>query len=157
MFAAFSLFMLFSARFSNWPGITLRDSEQSILSLTFSHAGQRVHECRKLTQAELDELPPNMRKPEDCQRERHPVDVVFSVDDTVLYQESLPPTGIWGDGKITVYKRILIAEGERRIFIGLRDDNGQEYDYEYTNALTFEAGQHLVIDFDSNTGTFSIN
>ncbi len=93
------------ARFSNWPKTKLRDPHQAVVSLAFSHAGQLLHECRKLTQAELDQLPANMRKAEDCQRERQNVDVMLRLNDEILYQQSLPPTGIWDDGEITVYQQ----------------------------------------------------
>ena len=45
-----------------------RDRGQAMVSVSFSHAGQRIQECRILTQEELNKLPPNMRKPEDCPR-----------------------------------------------------------------------------------------
>ena len=48
-----------------------------MVSLSFSRAGQRIRECRRLTQEELNRLPPNMRKPEDCPRERLPVRVLL--------------------------------------------------------------------------------
>ena len=56
------------------PGYRLLGESEAMLSLSFSHAAERVEACRRLSQEELQSLPPNMRKPDDCPRERHPVD-----------------------------------------------------------------------------------
>ena len=150
--------MFIVARFSNWPMIKLRGGNQAIVSLSFSHAGQLVHECRKLTQAELDELPANMRKAEDCERERQAVDVIFKLDDIILYQQTLAPTGIWKDGEVTVYQRLKIPYGQHQVFVGMRDSKkANGYDYEYFTELELSPGQHELIEFDNTLKKFVIN
>ncbi len=158
MFTACGLFMLAVARFSNWPTTTLRDADQAVISLTFSQSGELLQECRKLTQEELDKLPANMRKPEECERERRPVKVVFKLDDQILYEESLAPTGIWNDGAVTVYKRIKVPHGRHQLFIGMRNSNiEQGYDYQYQSELELASGQHLLVEFDDLSKSFVIN
>jgi D-3-phosphoglycerate dehydrogenase len=92
---AYIAFAAIVGAFSVWPEIRLLASSEAMLSLTFSHAGQRVGECRQLTQQELDELPPNMRRPADCPRERHPVFVRLKANGVVLFEDTLLPSGLW--------------------------------------------------------------
>ena len=119
---------------------------------TVDHGDDRY---RPLTQEELDELPPNMRNPQDCPRERHPVHVEFSMDGELLYEATLPPSGIWNDGESTIYRRIPIAAGTHRLFMGMRDsDRNEGFDFQHESTVTLEPSQHLLVEFDHDTGTF---
>jgi hypothetical protein len=146
---------------SVWPRFQLIEAGQAMISLSFSHAGQRIRECRKLTQQELNALPPNMRKPEDCPRERRPVQVVFRSNDTVLYAANRRPTGIWGDGAANVYRRLSVEAGTQRLFIGMNDSGaqngdtlGEEFDYSAQQTVELAPGQHLVVEFDDLQKSF---
>ena len=119
--AAWLLFAALSLVFTIWPRFSQLADGNAIVSLTFLQAGKRLEKCRKRTQEELNKLAPNMRKPTDCQRERHPVDVMFSADGEILYQQSLAPSGFWKDGKSTVYYRVELAAGSHQLFIGMSD------------------------------------
>jgi hypothetical protein len=152
---AYGLFAVAASVFSAWPVFELIGTDEAVVSLTFSHAGQRIEECRQLTQAELDELPPNMRMATQCQRERHPVQVIFKADGETLYQESLKPSGVWSDGESTVYGRFPLKQGSRRLYIGMNDSGGAaEPDYELETTLVLERGQHVVVEFDHGLRTF---
>lgn len=143
--------------FSVWPGYRLLGDEQAIVSLTFSHAGQRVEECRHLTQEELNALPPNMRKPDRCPRERHDIEVELRLDDVVLYTQTLSPSGLWKDGKATVYSRSTIDAGEHDLFVGMNDSGrGTGFDYVLQRKLAVEPGRNLVVTFDDLHGNFVI-
>ena len=63
--------------------------DQALLKLSFTHAGQLVHECRRRTPEELAKLPPNMRAPLDCPRERSPVTVELALDGQLLAQREI--------------------------------------------------------------------
>ena len=153
--AAYGLFAVAASAFSAWPVFKLINPDQAVISLTFSHAGQRVAECRRMTQDELNKLPPNMRKPMDCPRERKPVTVVFRVDGENVYQETLPPSGIWSDGESTVYVRIPVSAGEHRFFIGMTDSGRVAgFDYELDTSVNLRPEQHMVVEFDSERKTF---
>ena len=151
----YGLFALVVGWFSIWPRFQLLQPEQAMISLTFSHAGQRVHECRALSQEELEKLPPNMRNPFDCPRGRQSVQVQFKVDWDVLYEATLPPSGIWKDGESTVYRRLPVAAGARQLFIGMRDSARSEgFDYELAAEIVLEENQHLLVEFDAERQAF---
>lgn len=146
---AWSMFAISAGIFSAWPYFSQLEPGNAIVSLTLSHAGQRLRECRKLTQEELDKLPPNMRKPTDCPRERHPVKLSFSSDGTIRYQQTLPPSGLWNDGESTVYHRIELPAGTHEFFIGMVDSGRtQGFDYQGRSEVRLQKGQHVVVEFD---------
>lgn len=148
-FLAYAVFAAFVGLLSVWPDYRLLAPDQAIVSLTISHAGQRIGECRKLTQDELNELPPNMRKPMDCPRERHPIRIELRAGGTVLLQVTAPPSGLWSDGKATVYRRIQMDAGRHELFIGMNDSGGDDgFDFELKSIQALTPGQNLVIDFD---------
>ena len=148
-FVAYAMFAAIVGLLSVWPGYRSLPPQQAIVSLTISHAGQRVGECRRLTQEELDELPPNMRTPSDCPRERHQIKVELRADGTVLYQVTSPPSGLWSDGKATVYQRLQLDAGRHVLFIGMNDTGSDDdFDFELKSTQNLSPGQNLVIDFD---------
>ena len=155
---AYGLFAAIVGLFSVWPSYRMLQPDEAILSLSFSHAGQRIGECRTLTQQELNELPPNMRKPADCPRERHPVFVRLASGDRLLYTDTLQPSGLWKDGKANIYQRITIPIGRHTIEVGMNDAGAAP---EFTHQAVFDievlAGQNRVITFDGLAGRFVLD
>ena len=49
--------------------------DRALVKLSFSHHGKPVSDCHQTSAAELAKLPPNMRAPVRCPRERSPVTV----------------------------------------------------------------------------------
>lgn len=154
---AYGIFIAVVGVFSVWPGYRLLGAQEAIVSLTFSHAADRIEECRRLTQEELNELPPNMRKPDDCPRERNPVHVELRIDGTLVYSETALPSGMWNDGKANIYRRITVNAGDHELFVGMNNsgsDNG--FDFELHQDIKIVPGQNLVITFDDLQKTFLI-
>jgi hypothetical protein len=153
----YGVLMLVVGVLSVWPPYELVEDDRAIISLGFSHAGDRITECRILSQDELNKLPPNMRKPSDCPRERHPVRVELRSGPSTLYQDILPPSGIWSDGKASIYQRIEVPAGKHEIFVGMNDSGGTD-DFDSTNSTTVDVrpGRNLVIQFDEETEQFLI-
>ena len=154
---AYGLFITGVGVFSVWPGYRLLDEQEAILSLTLSHAAQRVEECRRLTQEELNALPPNMRKPDECPRERHAIYVEMQLDDRFVYSETALPSGLWKDGKANIYRRTTVDAGEYKLFVGMNDSgSGDGFDYTEQRDVTLAPGQNLVVTFDGQQKTFVI-
>ena len=153
----YTVFTVVVGVLSVWPSYELVDENHAIVSLVFSHAGERIGECRKFSQEELNELPPNMRKPADCPRERHPVRVELRSGDQVLYEETLAPSGVWADGKASIYQRMMVSSGAHELFVGMNDSGEQSgFDYERSVTLDLTPGRNLVIRFDAQTQQFLI-
>ncbi len=149
--AMYALFAVFVGALSVWPPFTNLDDERAIISLVFSHAGERISECRQLSQDELNELPPNMRTISDCPRERHPVRVELRSGTAILYQATLQPSGIWADGKASIYERIEVPSGTHELFVGMNDSGGAGFDYEKATTMNIAPRRNLLVQFDDQT------
>jgi hypothetical protein len=86
----------------------------ALIKLSFAHGAQK-EDCRPRTAEELAKLPPNMRRPMVCARERLPVAVELLLDGAPLYQAVLPPTGLAGDGPSRAYQRFAVPPGQHEL------------------------------------------
>jgi hypothetical protein len=151
-------YLLFAAPlgvFSAAPSYTYLEPDKALIKLSFSHAAQRKGECRRLSREEIAALPPNMRRTEDCPRERLPVVVELVLDGRVVAHDVLPPAGLRRDGASAVYRRFPVAAGRHRLLARLRDSNRAEgFDYEQAAEVELAPGQNFVVDFRAEAGGF---
>lgn len=177
-------FMALVGYFSTSPAYRHLGADLALIRLSFSHAGQRVGECRQRTPEELAKLPPNMRAPLVCPRERSPVTVELDMDGQRVYRAVVPPSGLRRDLASTVYWRQPVAAGVHRFKVRLKDKHdgdrheaerreehrreGRRYErerrgsrrddggfnYSVEATLELKPGQTLVIDFNANRGGF---
>lgn len=154
-FIAYALFALVVGYFATQPAYTHLDPDKALIKLSFSHAGAHRQECRQLTQEELNRLPPNMRRPMDCPRERRPLLVELELDGEILYRDELPPSGLAGDGASTAYRKFPVAAGSHQLVARLRDSRREEgFDYVKSAEVTLAPQQNFVIDFRPEFGGF---
>ena len=152
--AAYLLLALGIGYFSDRPAYTHFPPEMALIKLSFAH-GAKKEECRRRTSEELASLPPNMRRPLACSRERLPVTVELLLDGAPLYRAVLPPTGLAGDGPSRAYQRFPVPAGRHELVARLRDsDRSEGFDYERTAVLEFAPAQSLAIDFRAEMGGF---
>ncbi|NNF40284.1 MAG: hypothetical protein HKN64_02815 [Woeseiaceae bacterium] len=155
---AWAAFAIVVGVLSVWPRYEVVDRGVAILTLTFTHAAQLIGECRTLTQEDLDKLPPNMRKPIDCPRERNPVHIELRSSGSVIFEDLLMPSGIWSDGKANIYKRIAVPAGTHELFVGMNDSGGTSgFDFETSARVDLPPGRNLVIRFDELSQGFLIH
>lgn len=144
--------------FSRQPAYQAFEPGSVLLAISFSHAGAPATRCRTLTAEELAALPPNMRKVEDCPRERVPVYVEVAADDRALLAHSAPPSGLWKDGESHLYRKFVLPAGTHRVAVGMRDTartDGFDYQDEFTVDLA--PGSVRVLDFDRVAGRFVLH
>ncbi len=147
------LFALAVGVFSRWPTYHHLDDAQALIKVSFVHAGKPVGDCRPLTADELAKLPPNMRAPMKCPRERSPVTVEVDLDGVPAVRAVAPPSGLSRDGASAFYQRLPVNAGERRVAVRLRDDARIErFEYEVESIVKLAPAQVLVIDFDAGKG-----
>ncbi|MEX2008983.1 MAG: hypothetical protein WEC41_02220 [Dongiaceae bacterium] len=154
--AVYGLIALALGYFSDSPAYTHFPPDQALVKLSLVHPGAPAGECRRRTADELAQLAPNMRKVLDCPRGRLPLLVELSLDGALLYRESLPPTGLSGDGPSRTYQRFTVAPGRHRLAVRLRDSARTEgFDYEREADIELVPRQSLAIDFQAETGGFA--
>jgi hypothetical protein len=151
----YAAFVVVIGYFATEPAYTHMDPGAAAITVSFGHAGEKIAPCRRLTPEEIAALPPNMRRPTDCPRERVSLLVELAVDGELLYRDWLPPSGLAGDGTSTAYERFVVAPGRHVVTARLRDSRRElGFDYEHEQVVELVAGQNLVIDFRADTGGF---
>jgi hypothetical protein len=149
----YALFATAIGVFSTSPRYRHLPEDQALLKLSFSHPGQLKAECRKRTPEELAELPPNMRNPLECRRERSPVTVELALDGGVIAKRVVPPAGLSKDGPSTVYARFPLPAGEHRLAIRLNDSVREpDFNFARDEQVHLVPGQILVVDFNPEKG-----
>jgi hypothetical protein len=149
----YGAFALAVGTFSHWPRYHPIDAGQALIKLSFIHAGKPVGDCRPLSAEESARLPPNMRAPMVCPRERSPVTVELDIGGKTALRRSAQPSGLSKDGASAVYQRLLVPAGEQRIAVRLKDDvRAPGFTYQREATLKLAPAQVLVIDFDAEKG-----
>ena len=156
----FVLYAAFAAAigvFSQWPRYRPTGSGQALIKVSFVHTGKPVGDCRAQTADELARLPPNMRAPRLCPRERSPVQLTLDVNGQRLLQREAPPSGLKRDGASAMYAKLVVPAGEQRIAVTLSDDvRARDAGLKREAVLTLVPGQVLVIDYDAASGGITL-
>ena len=134
--------------FSSWPGYTYHAADHALIKLSLSHPGKRKVECRKRTREELAKLPPNMRTPMQCSRERWPVLVELKVDGETVFRQHRNPAGLLKDGASSFYEKFAVPAGTHKLNIGINDTGGTETtDFVLERSVDLKPAQALVVGF----------
>lgn len=155
--ALYGLFALAIGVFSHWPPYRHLGEDQALITLSFSHTGQPVSECRPHTAEELAKLPPNMRSPLLCPRERSPIVVELDLDGAPALRQMAKPSGLSKDGAASIYHRLSLSAGTHRVAVRMSDDaRRSDFGHVSEQTVTLKPAQILVIDFDTATQTITL-
>jgi hypothetical protein len=146
----YALFVGVLGLFSQWPVYRHLDDDEALLKLSIVHQGARLQDCVEQTAEELARLPPTMRAPSRCPRERAPLTVEVDLDGRPLLRETAQPGGLSRDGSASMYQRRVVSVGEHHVAVRLRDSARVDgFDYHGEATVWLRPAQILVIDFDS--------
>lgn len=149
----YTVFMALIWYFASSPSIRVLAEDEAMLTIAFGHAGETREPCRKLSYDELAKLAPNMRKLDDCPRERSPVVIKASLDGNTIYDQTLQPPGLFKDGSVNVYVSERIPAGEHHFEIKMDDSVRSEgFDHTFEQAINIKPAQILLVNFDSQKG-----
>ena len=154
LYAAFAVVI---GLFSRWPTYHHLPPDEALIKVSFTHTGKPIGDCVRQSAEELAKLPPNMRAPSKCPRERSPVRIEVDIDGSARVQRVAPPSGLSKDGASAVYERLQVPAGEHRITVRLNDDArhaGPTAEREATVSLA--PAQVLVIDFNAAEGGITL-
>ena len=153
----YSIFMGLVWYFSILPPYHQLDEGEALITYTMSHVGKHVTECKKMSYEELMKLAPNMRKPMDCPRERSPGVMELKLDDEVIFSHTAQPLGLYKDQGIDIYQNIKVPAGTHHMQTWLNDDVKVEGPiYQREQDIVIKPEQHLIIQFDSGEGGFTV-
>lgn len=149
----YGLFALAIGIFAQWPRYRPIAAEDAVIKVSVTRLGQPVGECRRLSDEELAELPPNMRNPIECPRERSPLTMEVDVNGQSVLKRVAPPGGLSKDAASAIYERLEVPAGEQHIFVRFNDDvRPGAKTWERESTVDLKPGQVLVIDFDAEKG-----
>lgn len=152
----YALFAAVIGFFSTSPVYTHLPPDETLIKLSFRHAGQHVGECRERTPEEMAKLPEYQRKggAKVCPRGRADVIVELEMDGKHLYNAVLKPAGWQHSSNSNIYQRIPVTAGIHTLKARLKDRPGDEFNYVHEETVNLAAGRLLVIDFNAATGGF---
>ncbi len=147
----YGAFAAFIGYFATSPVYRQIGDDVALIKLSMSHLGGR--ECRKRSAEELAKLPPNMRAPLECPRERSDIRLQLELDGKPMFEAVMHPTGLSKDGVSTVYKRFEVKAGSYRIAVKMNDNLvNPGFNYIKEAQVTLKPAQVLVIDFNPDKG-----
>ena len=139
--------------FSRWPAYHPLPAGMAQIKVSFMHHGARLADCRPHTAEELARLAPNMRGAMKCERERSPVRIEVDLDGQTVLSHAAAPSGLSRDGASTLYRRLDVPAGERRIAVRFNDSQSvQGYTHQREAVVSLAPAQVLVIDFTADRG-----
>ena len=103
--------------FTRWPIYQNLAADSALIKISISHQGKLLGDCVELTLEQLAKLPPNMRTPKSCPRERSPLTVEVDVDGKLAHHQVSKPSGLSGDGAAVVYRRLEVPAGTHQIVV----------------------------------------
>jgi hypothetical protein len=152
--ALYGAFAAFIGYFSTAPAYSPIPAGHALLRLSLTHPAQRKAPCRERTPEELAKLPPNMRAPTECTRERADVVIQLDMDGQPLYRRIVPPSGMAKDGAANVYHRLPLPAGPHRFDVRMSDGPDGRFNIVSGASVTLQSGQVLLIDFDPGLAQF---
>jgi hypothetical protein len=154
----YSLFMAIVWYFSAKPEYHQLEEDQAVVTLAFAHAAKLREKCRMRTQEELNKLPPNMRLPSECPRERSPVSVKMYLDDELIMEKVVDAPGFHQDQGVDVFHRTKVPAGGHQLRVFMNDDvNVKGPTHRLIKDVTLLPEQQLMVDFNAEKGEFFIN
>ncbi|NQV84912.1 MAG: hypothetical protein HQ494_13965 [Rhodospirillales bacterium] len=142
--------------FASSPPYAFNPEGTARLKLSLSHPGQRKVKCRQRSSQELAKLPPNMRAPKSCPRERWPVHVEIDIDGKTILRKSAAPNGLSHDGPSIFYHVQPMTSGAHILALRLRERGGDGFDFNTTRPVTLRPGQVLAVEFHAAKGGFVV-
>ncbi len=150
------IFMALVWYFSIAPPYHQLEDNQAVITLTMAHESVRVEECTKRSHEELAKLPPNMRIPMDCPRERSPITVELLLDDKPIVKKLVKAPGLYEDQAVNIYHSVKVNSGDHNLVVWMNDDvNREGYTYRHEQKLTLQPEQLLVVEFDNGAKKFT--
>ena len=146
----FTAFAAFIAVFSDSPDHRVRAEGAAMVKLTMSYPPARKEACRKRSREELQKMPPNMRAPNQCSRQRWLARVTIRLDGDALHQQIVSPSGLSDDGPSVFYARFSVPAGQHTFSVRLEDMGGTRPAHELERTVVLEEGVVFVVGFDEN-------
>jgi hypothetical protein len=142
--------MAFIGYLAEVPEFEYTPQDHGDLKLIIRHSGKLIGECIKPDPEVQKKLPLNMRAPMICPRERSPVSVRLSLDDTLVLDKMVLPAGLHNDGISAEYRNFPVQAGRVRVTLVVNDSQGdQDSTHTYDQEISVGAGESVALEFSN--------
>ncbi len=86
-----------------------------VVRLSWRARGERVEQCRPLSEEERAQLPPHMRLPEVCEGKIAPYVLSLELDGALALLDTIRATGARGDRPLYVFHDVPVAPGSQEV------------------------------------------
>lgn len=124
------------------------DADQAVLRFSWRFRAGDAADCRRPTQAELEELPVHMRNPDACIGDLAPYQLQVLVDGVDRLGTVLRPAGVRGDRPIFVHEEVRLPPGRHVLAVRFGDRDGASGagpDLALDTTVVLEPGQVLLV------------
>lgn len=133
-------------------------ANDGLIRLSWRARGERVQECRRLSEEEQAQLPPHMRQPEICEGRVAPYLLSVELDGAPALLDTVRASGARQDRPLYVFRDLPVAPGTHRVsvrFSRLDADSSQPpageaapRKSELKTTVSVAAGEIALITFD---------
>ncbi len=134
-------------------------TEAALIRLSWRARGERVEECRRLSEEERRGLPPHMRQTEVCEGRIAPYRLTLQLDGQVILDDTVRGSGARHDRPLYVYREVRVAPGTHRLdlaFQRLGDAPAEPSQagtvpprMELTATVKLAAGEIVLVTYDA--------
>lgn len=89
----------------------------AVVRLAWRAPGQRIEECRRMTEEELQRLPVHMRREETCEQQVLPYRLSVFLDDSLVLDLRIRAAGAHRDRPLYVYEELAAEPGRRKLAV----------------------------------------
>jgi hypothetical protein len=130
-------------------------AEEAVLRLSWRAVGERVEECRRLSEEERAALPVHMRREEVCEGRLLPSHLWVEVGGRVVVDDTVRPAGARGDRPIFVFREVRLPPGEHAVRVRFsREDRGGDAPtpplLELADTFALGAAEVALVTFDAD-------
>jgi quinol-cytochrome oxidoreductase complex cytochrome b subunit/coenzyme F420-reducing hydrogenase delta subunit len=136
---------LFILLFSGGLSYSFYNKDESLLVVSLKYTASPLY-CRELKPEEMESLPPHMRSPVECTRERWPVLLRLDIDDEKRLDGEYQPSGLWSDGPAYVYEKFRVEPGLHTIRLTIKELN-KPSEIIRSEPIDFQAGRAVVLNY----------
>lgn len=149
----YAVFIALIGYFSTSPSYRQLAEDEAIITISISHAGELKELCQRRSQEELMALPPNMRAPMECSRERSPVIIEVLLDGQPMYSHKAEAPGLYKDSGVDIYHTLKVSAGSHHLAIKMDDSVLKEgFTHHFSQDVEIAPAEILLIGFESVRG-----
>lgn len=144
-------------------------AEDALLRLSWRIRGERVEECRPLTEAEQAVLPPHMRRDEVCEGRVAPYHLLVRIGGRVIEERTVAAAGAREDRPLYVFREVRLPPGTYPIEVSFtrlqtggvrteserpdraRTDPAAPHDLRLRGELALAPGRVVLVTYDPDT------